>query len=281
MKAQDRLNEIVERMIAKIENGETKSWIKPWNGTLPQNYSTKKEYRGFNVAMLWFVAEEQGYKRNSWLTFNQLKKMGAMVKKGEKATPIFFYKPCEFKEIDEQSGEEIVKTVPLLKSYNVFNLDQLDGIEEEANNHERVIEIEEFIINTGATVKTAQEAFYSPQEDYIGIPDISHFISEEHYYSTMLHELSHWSGHTTRLNRDLSGRFGDTSYSFEELCAESASALLGAGLGINSDKMRHEEYLESWITALKAEPKILYRVFSHAQKIYDYLMKLQKVQKAA
>ena len=276
--AQDKLKAVIEKMINKIENKEIKQWFKPWNGTIPANFSTKKTYRGFNVAMLWFIAEEMEYTTNSWLTFKQIKALKGTVKKGEKSTPIFFYKPLKIE--DKETGEE--KTIPMLKMYYVFNLDQTEGIDYKtvSENVQRT-DIEAFVANTGATIKQAQEAFYSPSMDFVGMPSLQAFISENHYYSTLLHELSHWTGHSTRLDRGLTGRFGDDNYAFEELIAESSAALLGASLGIDHNEMRHEAYLESWLKVLKAEPKILWKVFSQSQKVFDHLTSYQNQQEAA
>ncbi len=277
MKPQDKLNEIISKMIEKIETGEAGSWIKPWKTGLPQNFSTKKTYKGFNVFSLWITAEEMGYKTNNWLTFNQVKAMGGNVKQGEQATPVFFFKPLEIKEEDE-AGNETVKTIPMLKIYNVFNLDQTTL---EINSDNVVIpEIEDFVTNTGANIKTAQKAYFSPFEDYIGMPDLHLFESEEHYYSTLLHELSHWTGHSSRLDRlNLSKNL--KAYAYEELIAETTSALLNAFLGVDYSKMQHEAYLASWLEALKAEPKMLWKVCSQAQEAFDFLMNLQEQKKVA
>jgi antirestriction protein ArdC len=279
MTNKDKFNSLVENMIQKIENGETGTWIKPWSCGLPKNFMTKKHYSGANILFLWLEAEEKGYKSNNWLTFNQIKKLGGTVKKGEKSFSVFFFKPLEIKEENEE-GEEVKKTIPLLKTYNVFNIEQTT-LEIDTKEVETIPEIEEFISNTGARIKNAQEAFFNPARDYIGIPDITLFKSEEHYYSTLLHELSHWTGHSTRLNRDLKGRFGSESYAFEELIAETSSMFLNSYLGVDYSKMRHTEYIQSWLKALKTEPSILWKVASEAQKIFTYLNELQNVEKVA
>lgn len=269
MTNKDKFNGLVEKLIEKIENGETGTWIKPWGGGLPCNFMTKKTYRGANIFFLWLIGEEKGYKTNNWLTFNQIKKLGGSINKGEKAVPVFFFKPLEIKE-ENQEGEEVTKKIPLLKIYNVFNLDQTD-IEIDSKEVEEIPEIEDFIEDTGAVIKNVSKAFYSPSEDYIGIPEITLFNSEEHYYSTLLHELSHWTAHPTRLNRDISGRFGSEAYAYEELIAETSSMFLNAHLGVDYSKMQHSEYIESWLGALKENPSILWKVASEAQKIFDFL----------
>jgi antirestriction protein ArdC len=274
MTPKEKFNRMTEKLIDKIEKGETGSWIKPWKTGLPQNFMTKKHYSGANILFLWLIAEERNYSSNYWLTFNQIKKLGASVKKGETSIPVFFFKPLEIEEEDKESGKVVKKTVPLLKVYNVFNIDQTT-LEIESVATDPIPEIEEFITNTGAVIKNALHAYYQPKNDFIGIPRIENFISEEHYYSTLLHELAHWTGHPTRLNRDQSGKFGTESYAFEELVAETASCFLNAELGIDWEKMQHTEYLESWVKAIKNDPKFLWKAASQAQKVVDFLKSLQ------
>ena len=275
MTPKEKFNKMTEKLISKIENGETTQWIKPWKTGTPKNYVTGKHYSGANILFLWEEAEAQNFETNEWLTFNQIKKLGESVKKGEKSTPVFFFKPYEIEEENEETGEVIKKTIPILKVYNVFNVSQTT-INIETKEIEKTPEIEEFIANTNAVIKPALEAYYQPKKDFIGIPNIDKFISEEHYYSTLLHELSHWTGHPTRLNRDQSGKFGTEDYAFEELVAETASCFLNAELGIDWEKMQHTEYLKSWIQAIKNDPKILWKAASQAQKVVDFLKDLQK-----
>ena len=271
MKPSDTFNELTAKLITTIENGETGEWLKPFkSGGLPKNYSTQKPYRGANVLFLWMMAQERGYKTNQWLTFNQVSAMGGQVLKGELATPVFFFKFMDVQEEDEM-GEMTQKHIPLFKTYNVFNVDQTSLELSTDKENTTIPEIETFIQATGAMIKPAQSAYFSPEIDAIGMPDLSMFESEAYYYSVLLHELSHWSGHETRLNRDMSGTFGSESYAFEELIAELSSCFLNAELGIDHTQMRHAEYLESWLKALKAKPSLLWKAASQAQKACDYL----------
>jgi antirestriction protein ArdC len=277
--AYDKLDSMVEKIINKIENGETGTWFKPWiGGGLPKNFATKTYYNGFNIISLLITAEEMEFKTNHWLTFNQLKKLGGTLKKGSTATPVFFFKPLEVKEEDE-NGEEIKKTIPLLKFYNVFNLDQT-SLELGDIEVQELPTVQEFVANTGAVIKTRSEAFYSPSEDYIGMPDVSLFKSPDHHAATIGHELIHWTAASHRLDRDLSGHFGSESYSHEELVAELGAVFIGGYLGIETE-MRHAEYLESWIINLKADPKLLWKSAAQAQKAFDYLLGLQEQTAAA
>lgn len=277
---QDKFNELTSKLISTIENGDVGDWLKPFksSGRIPSNFSNQKRYRGLNVLFLWMIGAEQGYTTNYWLTFNQVVAMGGQVKKGELSTPIFFFKFLDIKE-ENDLGEIELKHIPMMKTYNVFNLDQTTLEMPKMNSQNEIIpEIEAFIDATGAEIKTQADAYFSPTLDYIGMPDLSMFESEEHYYSTLLHELSHWTGHASRLDRDMTGSFGSESYAFEELIAELSSCFLNAELGIDYTQMRHAEYLQAWLKALKANPRLLWKAASQAQKAADFLMNFSKKQ---
>ncbi len=274
MKTSTKFKEITAKLIAKIQKGKTKRWIVPWNNSLPKNFITERSYTGINILILWDAAESQGFSTNEWLTFNQIKRVNAAVKKGEKATQIFFFKPMKIEEEDKETGKIITKTIPLLKTYNVFNIEQTT-IKIAKKQNKRIPNIEKFIANTGAVIKPDHYAYYHKRYDYIGIPNINKFISKEHYYSTLLHELAHWTGHPSRLNRDQSGGFGSKKYAFEELVAETASCFLSAQFQIDWQEMQHAEYLQSWLKTIENDPKILFKAASHAQKIVDFLNSLQ------
>ncbi len=274
MKTSTKFKEITAKLIAKIQEGKTKRWIVPWNNSLPKNFITERSYTGINILILWDAAESQGFSTNEWLTFNQIKRVNAAVKKGEKATQIFFFKPMKIEEEDKETGKIITKTIPLLKTYNVFNIEQTT-IKIAKKQNKRIPNIEKFIANTGAVIKPDHDAYYHKRYDYIGIPNINKFISKEHYYSTLLHELAHWTGHPSRLNRDQSGGFGSKKYAFEELVAETASCFLSAQFQIDWQEMQHAEYLQSWLKTIENDPKILFKAASHAQKIVDFLNSLQ------
>lgn len=277
MKPQDKLNEITAKLIEKIENNETTKWFKSWSVGLPKNHTTNSFYSGFNVLSLMNEMDEKGYKVNQWLTYNQIIKMGATLKKGSKGTPVFFFKPLEVEEIND-NGEMELKTIPMLKIFTVFNICQTD-IEINTINEEKE-DVNLFVSNTGAIIKTKTEAFYSPSNDFIGMPDLSTFKDTEHYTATLLHELSHWTGAEHRLNRNLTGKFGTEDYAKEELIAELSAAMLCSFFGIEGD-MRHAEYLQSWLKSLKAEPKLLWKSASEAQKIFDFLMEFQTAEAVA
>lgn len=275
MTPQDKLNQIVENIINKIEAGELQNWFKSWSVGLPKNFSSNTFYSGFNILALMNEMDEKGYKTNQWLTFNQIQKIGAKLKQGSKGTAVFFFKPLEIEEADEVTGELVTKTIPLLKIFTVFNIDSTDI--EIGSNNEEIPDLKNFILKSGAVIKTRTEAFYSPKGDFIGMPDISTFINSAHYGATILHEISHWVGASHRLNRNLTGKFGSEDYAKEELIAELSAAMLCSHFQIEGD-LRHAEYLQSWLKALKAEPKLLWKSASEAQKVFDFLMEITQIE---
>ena len=280
--AQEKMNEIVAKVIKSIENNETGIWNKTWiGGGLPMNYASKTFYSGFNTISLMVEQEEKEYSTNYWVTFNQIRKIkGAKLKKGSVSTPVFFFKLLEKKELNEE-GEEVIKKIPLLKFYYVYNLDQVEGIEIGSNKAENQ-SLNDFVANVGVNIKTRTEAFYNPKRDYIGIPDLKLFESTEAYAATLLHELTHSTGHKSRLNRDLTGKFGSESYSKEECIAELGSLFLMSHLGIEGETKNSEAYIKGWLLkGLKAEPKLLWKIASEAQKAFEYLISCQEQEEAA
>jgi antirestriction protein ArdC len=268
-------------MIAKMEEG-TGSWIKSWSAPhgAPINFKSKKPYRGFNSFYLSYEMAERGYDAPYFLTFNQAKELGGSVKKGSKSLPIYFYKFVKKEEEDEETGEIKKKEFPILKMYRVFNIEDIEGIEYEVpelktNDNARFKEAEEFVAATKADIRHGgNRAFYRPSSDFIKVPKIEHFTDSENYYATLLHELTHWTGHEKRLNRTGGKRFGDKDYAFEELVAELGSVFFCNHLGIAIENNQHPEYLQSWVKALKAEPQILWRAASEAQKAFDFTLAL-------
>lgn len=289
MTTHEQLTAVVERLISKIENNEIGAWIKPFGNSFPANYATKSTYSGLNTFNLWGVAEEKNYTTNYWMTYNQIKILGGSVKKDEKASPVFFFKPIEFKETDEATNEETTKKVPMLKIYSVFNVDQTTLEISELNDNQEIIDIQDFIDRTGITIKNSMDgAFYNPSLDYIAIPNKNSFKSSELYYATLLHELAHATGHTDRLNRDFSGRMNGTedeikSYAREELIAETTRAFLQVHLNLNTTEMETQNaaYLKSWLKPLKNDPKMLWKIFSEASKAYRYLLDITAEQEKA
>ena len=289
MKPQDQLNQTVERLIEKIEQCGAK-WITPFNSSFPQNYKTNTSYNGLNIMNLWMEAEERGYRTNYWLTFNQVKELKGQVKKGERSTPIFFFKPIKKLVEDEETGEREEKTIPILKMYYVFNIEQttLEVPAQEVKS-ERREEIDQLIRNYGIQIKKSNNrAYYMPASDYIGMPTQEDFLTPELYYATFFHELAHSTGHTSRLNRDFSGNtMGGQkalkAYAKEELIAETTRAFLQVHFGLNTTDMEEQNaaYLKGWLKPLKEDPKMLWKIFSDASKAFNFLIQFTKSEEAA
>ncbi len=280
--AQEKMNEITQKVISSIEKNETGVWSKGWIGSdMPSNYKTKTPYSGFNTISLMIMQEEMKYSSSQWLTFNQIKFIkGAKLKKGSKSTPVFFFKILEKKEIIK--GKEEISKIPLLKFYYVFNTDQVENLEIGEDKPHNT-DLNQFVANCNIEVKLSlSAAYYSPKKDYIGMPDLKVFDTVEGYASTLLHELTHSTGHQSRLDRDMQGEFGSDSYSYEECIAELGSLFLMNHLGIEGETKNSEAYIKSWlIKGLKAEPKLLWKIASSAQKAYAYLLEQQEQKQEA
>lgn len=290
-KLHNGLHEIVEKMIADIEAG-TGTWIKSWSAPngFPQNFVSKKEYRGFNFFYLNYVMEQRDYTAPYFLTFNQAKELGGSVKKGAKSISVYFYKmmtyvdnkPIEDNEAIKENDKPKLKIVPLLKEYKVFNIEDTEGIEYNLinaprNDNERYADADDFIKHTYADiVHGGNQAFFRPSTDHIQMPELSYFKDSDNYYATLLHELTHWSGAKSRLDRTKGKRFGDKEYAFEELVAELGSAFLCSHLGIKLENNQHPEYLQSWISSLRENPQILWKAGSKSQEAFDFIRELSE-----
>lgn len=274
----NRYQELANKFAELIEKNEA-PWQKSWssNGFLPFNIKTGKEYNGMNMLNLIDIATEKGYEDNRWLTFLQAGEQNAKVRAGEKGTPIMYLQTTETrKEINEETGEEIVVTEKLEKPRAVwsivFNAEQCEGLpayEPKKLDFNPIERAEEILNNSGAKIKhKAQDrAYYSPVTDTITLPLKEQFVSSEEYYRTALHELGHWTGHSSRNNRNMSGTFGTESYAKEELVAEITSFLVGTqcGLGHEPDK-NNIAYLKSWSKAIRDEPSFLYNAVKEADR---------------
>ena len=268
-------NTITDSLIEALENVETGSWKMPWDcaeGGLPVNIASGKAYRGVNVLQLWVA----GYGSSVWGTYKQWKAKGGQVQKGEKGVSIVFYKPIEKVKSDGTKDKFL-----LARAYTVFNIEQTD-IEipepEETGTVACMEKADAYLGNLGATVKHGGgRAFYQPREDFIQLPQRNDFHDSEGYYSTSFHEHVHWSGHKSRTDRDLTGRFGDESYAFEELVAELGAAFLCHKTGVTKQPREdHAKYLKSWLKVLKNDEKAIFTASSKAQQAVDWMDEQQE-----
>jgi antirestriction protein ArdC len=280
--------EVTARIIAELEAGRV-PWVQPWDSAaaspgLPRNAATGRAYSGINILLLWGAVIERGYAAQGWLTFRQALNAGGCVRKGEQGVTICFadrFTPEAEKARAAETGDD-PRRIPFLKRFTVFNVAQCDGLPEAMTAaapplpaRELVPVAEALIAATGADFRIGgDKAFYCPSADYVQVPPQPAFAKQINYYRTALHELGHWTGHQSRLARDLSGRFGSPSYAREELCAELASAFLCSALGI-APTVRHADYIGSWLEVLRADDRAIFRAASLASKAADYLLACQ------
>lgn len=268
---------VTDSIISALETG-VKPWSCPWQRVpgmsgLPSNYATGAAYSGMNIMLLWYSASEQGFSDSRWMTYKQAKAEGGQVRKGEHGTTAIFYATLE-KEND--AGE--VEHIPMLKTFTVFNVQQIDGlalttetVSPEAT-FDPLPQAENLLRKSGAKIiEKGQNAFFIPSTDEIHLPERYLFAYAANFYATGLHELVHWSGGKSRLNREMKGKFGSEGYAFEELIAELGSAFLMADLGIVG-AVQHESYIASWLKALRNDKRYIFKAASSASKAHRYLM---------
>jgi antirestriction protein ArdC len=269
---------ITESILEQLEKGEI-PWHKPWiGGGYPKNLVSKKAYRGINV----FLLGCQKYTSPYWVSYKQAQQLGGNVKKGEKGTRVVFWKINEY----EKEDGEGTKVVPILRYYNVFNVDQCEGIDESKIPETRTerdfqpLEQCENVVN-GMQNKPDirfqdQRAYYHPRGDYVNMPKPETFDNEQFYYATLFHELGHATGHETRLHRKDQGQwswFGSEDYSKEELVAEMTSSFLSGFCGIERDTIPNSvAYIQSWLKALRNDVKMVVLAAAAAQKAADYIL---------
>jgi len=280
-----KAKEIVEAIIEALEAGSINGkWKAPWRKLGiggHRNAFSKRAYRGFNPLYLAFMADKRGYTSSYWATFNAWKKEGHKVTKGAKTVPVCFWQVNTYtKTLKDGSEEE--KNGFIFKVYNLINASCVEGWEEpsadELNEVDTLEHCEETINAIPANIQHGgDKAFFSPTTDFIQMPEINQFENSEGYYATLFHELTHWTGHESRLNREFGKRFGDNAHAFEELVAELGSAMLCAQHGIEvTTRDSHAKYIKSWIETLKADPKALWTAGSKAQNAVDCILEYQE-----
>jgi len=286
----DVYQRVTDRIVAELEAG-TKPWHKPWTSlqstpvlSMPQRHSGEA-YKGVNVILLWMTSQSMGYRSNIWMTFKQALEYGAAVRKGEKGTLVVFADRM-IKTEKNSAGEDVDRAIPFMKGYTVFNVDQIDGLPARfeapadapaapAAIFQQHDSAETLIAASGATIRHGGDrAFYMPSQDLIQMPMQAQFHSPADYYATLLHELTHWTKHETRLARELGRKsWGDEGYAAEELVAELGAAFLCAQLGVqNMPLENHASYVASWLKVLKGDKRAVFQAASLAQKAADFLL---------
>jgi antirestriction protein ArdC len=274
---------VTDRLIEEMEKGII-PWNKPWHGTSSCiSHTTGKPYSLVNQFVLGAPGE--------YITFNQCKAEGGSVKKGAKGKPVVFWKQTKITEKDPETGEEKEKLIPLLKYYTVFHINDCENIKAkwdvaDERPHANPIEEAEAIVTTYENreqlridrTDISDRAYYSPSRDYISVPSIEQYTETAEYYSTLFHEMTHSTGHTSRLNR-FTGKaacaaFGSEEYSKEELIAEIGAASLVNYCGIeNKSSFRNSAaYLQGWLRALKNDPSLIISAAGKAEKAFTYIV---------
>jgi antirestriction protein ArdC len=270
---------VTNKIITQLESGVA-PWRRPWASKPPANLISQKEYRGLNT----FLLGSQGFASRYWLTFNQAKKLGGTVRKDEKSSPVVFWNIAEERTIvNRETGTERKSKPILLRYYSVFNLTQTEGIAEKLGLAKQVPVVPSIadceVIAAGMPNPPSREqsdrAWYKPAADTVGMPARELFASSEAFYATLFHELTHSTGHASRLNRTgimEKHSFGDADYSREELIAEMGASMLAGVCGISPAVIDNStSYLANWIQVLKGDSKLLVQAASAAQKAADYI----------
>lgn len=303
LKKDDYIKHVASQLVQEMEKAGT-NWIKPFiSQGMPRRLNalnTKNQYyRGGNIFWLSLVKKTKKFNSNVWGTAKQIKSMGGEILEDQHATQVYFWQPYTFETTAKRNstnykkGDKKIGSSVFIKFFWVYNLDQttLKGkFQETAEGAASLEAVEAYVNNTGANIQDGYDScFYSPIKDLIGMVDKKDFNSTgassatENYYSTLLHELTHWTAHKDRCDRDLTGRFGDASYAFEELIAEMGAAIQCCLLGVSSKpKKESAQYLNGWIKKIKDDPNAIFKAMSLADKAVRYLENLQEAkQKAA
>jgi antirestriction protein ArdC len=281
-------------------------WTKPWQsaqiGGTPQNYGSKREYHSSNRIVLTSVMMAKGYDFNYWVTYKGAKNLGGNIKKGEKGVPVVFWKFIERTKTDDNGVEEEVR-IPFLRYFTVWNISQCENIEmpkktkKKKNAPLKAIKEAEAVVKTyderedSLTIKIqeSERAYFQPSEDLIVCPTMREHVEmakklkqtvtdgKQHFYSTLFHEMVHSTGTKDRCNREgVAGinHFGSHEYSKEELVAEIGSAVLGAKVGLTSERVMENTtaYCKGWAKKLKSEPKWIVWAGGRSEKAVNYIL---------
>lgn len=282
---------ITARIVADLEKG-VRPWLKPWSVEHAAGRITRPlrangiPYQGVNVLMLWAEAMDKGFVSPFWMTFKQSLDLGAHVRKGEHGSLVVYADRIRRTETNAETGEDVETEIPFMKGYTVFNVEQIEGLPEHfyakppprADQPERNARAEAFFAATRADIRHGgNRAAYVISQDRVMMPPFEAFRDAESYYATLAHEMTHWTRHPSRLEREFGRkRFGDEGYAMEELVAELGSAFLSADLDLTPEvRDDHAAYIDSWLAVLKRDTRAIFTAASHAQRAADFLHGLQ------
>jgi antirestriction protein ArdC len=295
---QDTIYELVtERVIASLEKGNA-PWRKPWSATtggVAVSLSSGKPYRGVNTLLLAIAAEDGGYRSNWWGSYKQVQKLGGNVRKGEASTVVIFWKRLVVEETVD--GKKVKKVIPLLRYFRVFNAEQCDGLPEKyqapapvtgtfAEKRDAELVLKGYLGRDGApSVRYGGDrAYYQDGLNHIQLPAREDFHSEDEFYATAYHEITHSTGSPRRLNRPGVANFdhfGSEKYAKEELVAEMGSAILQAVTGIEAPFENSANYVASWLRKLRDDKKLVVQAAAQAQRAVDHILGIEHGDKDA
>lgn len=281
---------VTDAILADLETG-VRPWTKPWSAgsrSGPVHRPLRacgQPYSGINVLLLWSEALARGFQTPTWMTFRQALALGAQVRRGARGATVVYASRFRRTVADDRGGE-VEQAIPFLKAYTVFNIDEIEDLPETyrplpntpPDPPARLAHAQAFVAATGAEIRySGDQAYYAPSSDRVQMPPAAAFPDPIDLYATLVHELTHWTGHPTRLDRDLGGRRGgDQAYAREELVAELGAAFLCADLGLELRPRRdHADYIGDWLQVLQNDRRFIFQAAAHAQRACDYLHGLQ------
>jgi antirestriction protein ArdC len=286
----DKFELVTDKIIQLMEAG-VKPWVKPWStpSCATRNLVTGHIYRGINPILCGVDILLNGYTTPCFVGFFQAKSMNWQVKKGSKSTWILWGGTSSKIETNNETGEETTRFFSTAKWYNVFNTDCLDDSDSDhkiaaylekyqpsqsLNTSNRNKAIDDFIAAQNAVITyQGDRAFYVPAQDIIQLPEWQYFFSGNAFAATAIHELAHWTGHESRLDRKLTSEHSRQAYAYEELIAELGSAMVCSQFGIESELVNHASYLDYWLSALKSDKKIFFKAAKQASRAANYLLR--------
>lgn len=287
----DVYTRVTDQIVKAIEAG-AQDFKMPWHSPgassdYPINLATGNRYRGVNTLALWAEAHERHYPEAKWATYRQFAELGLQVRKGSRSAIGVFWKPFDAQKGDAVESHDAPRDADdsrtrwIARAFPLFNIAQTEGYEAPTlpprPGHERIAHAEAFMAAIGAEIRHGgNRAFYRPSDDFIQMPPFEVFVDPIAYYGTLAHEFGHWTGHESRLNRDLKIRFGDEKYAAEELIAELTAAYISADLGLAPEpKQENAAYIQNWLKILKSDKRAIFTAARHAQAAADYVHSMQ------
>lgn len=283
---------VTNQIVEGIENTDSQNWRCPWDrqASFPKNGNTGRLYSGVNILILWVAQMKHEFDSQDWFTYKQAQKSGGNVAKGEKGTKVIYWNfldvPKNEDEISKSEWKKMskaqkaqakkdgkTKTLPLCKTYTVFNRSQCEGLPEvqKENGPTSDADIMAFVEEAGVNIVSGAMALYSSTKDHVAMPPLETFHSSEGYHSVLFHETTHWTGHESRLDRNLKNRFGSEAYAMEELVAELGAAFLGAKFGVAYEGCQHPEYIKGWVSKLKEDKYAIFTAAREAKEAVAFL----------